>query len=240
MDKKTKKHVIGALTAVVCIALIIVLIFVVLGRGKTESIADVVKNASVGDIVKFGHYEQDDDDSNGKEDIEWIVLNKEDNRVLLISKYGLDCQSYNKTDDMVSWETCSLRGWLNSSFVNAAFEAEEQAFIADSIVPADKNPKYTDVNPGNDTIDKVFLLSIDEANKYFSSNDERLCSPTKYSTAQGSSGLDYCVWILRTPGHFENQFAGVDSDGSIYESGGRVDLNYGSVVRPALWINIEP
>ena len=83
----------------------------------------------VGDIIKFGHYEQDGNTSYGKEEIEWEVLKVESDRVLVVSKYALDCKPYNTEYTDVTWETCSLRQWLNSTFLNTAFSAEEQKKI---------------------------------------------------------------------------------------------------------------
>lgn len=68
-----------------------------------------IKTASVGDIVYFGSYEQDNNTSNGREDIEWLVLAKEGDKTLVISKYALDCRCYHTSYlEHVTWETCSL------------------------------------------------------------------------------------------------------------------------------------
>ena len=191
-----------------------------------------LKTAEVGDTVCFGTYEQDNDTSNGAEDIEWQVLAKENNKVLVISKYALDYQQYNTSNIDVTWETCTLRKWLNETFINNAFGTKEQAAIAETIVTADKNPEY-DTDPGNATTDKVFLLSIDEVNKYFSSES-------------ADCNRD---WWLRTPGDDQNEAAFVGDDGAVYYDGvsyhGFVyQLEYsvdhdGIGVRPALWVNLD-
>ena len=139
---------------------------------------------SVGETITFGSYEQDADTSNGKEPIEWRVLDKKNDKALVISKYALDCQPYNETYADVTWETCTLRRLLNSDFVDEAFSAEEQEEIAITTVTADANPDY-DTDPGNDTKDKIFLLSIDEVESYFSSDSDRMCAPTQYAISQG-------------------------------------------------------
>ena len=146
---------------------------------------DIVKVSQVGDIVKLGAYEQDNSTPNGKEIIEWRVLSKEDNRVLLISKYALDCKRYNETLKDITWETCSLRKWLNNDFINSAFGDAEKAIIPTVTVSADKHPSDS-TNHGNATQDKVFLLSITEANKYFSSSTARQCKPTAYAKKNGA------------------------------------------------------
>ena len=200
----------------------------------------LLSNASVGSTVFFGSYEQDNDIANGKEDIEWIVLAKEANKVLVISKYALDCQKYNSTYTAVTWKTCSLRKWLNGTFLNAAFSSVEQNSIISSKVTADKNPSYSTL-PGKKTTDKVFLLSITKANKYFSSDNARQCQGTAYCYAQGAykgSNGD-CWWWLRSPGINSNYAAYVISDGSVNNRGFGVD-DVSGAVRPALWINLEP
>ena len=88
---------------------------------------------SPGDIMTFGHYEQDGDLSDGTENIEWTVLDVQENSALLISRYGLDSVQYNTERAEVTWETCSLREWLNGDFLCAAFSEEEQETIIESV-----------------------------------------------------------------------------------------------------------
>ena len=204
----------------------------------------LIKNAKVGDIVYFGTYEQDNDTSNGKENIEWLVLAKKDNKILVISDKALDCQPYNTSDDYVTWEKCTLREWLNNDFINAAFSDDEKAMIPTVTVSADSNLKYN-TNPGNTTKDKVFLLSIVEAEKYFTSDEARMCIPTEYVISNVSTSDEYtkdgkatCWWRLRSPGAIQYYAAEVDFDGDVDEFGIDVDYDIGGV-RPALWITID-
>lgn len=202
----------------------------------------------VGKIVKFGFYEQDNNKENGKEEIEWQVLAVENKKALLISKYALNRQEYN-TSYGVTWESCVLRKWLNDTFLNDAFSAKHQEIILTSTVSADKNPQYGyKTYPGNTTTDKVFLLSITEAEKYFSTDEERKCVSTKFAKAQGAYTSNYytegagdaatCWWWLRTPGHFQGLTAYVNYDGSVDYSGDDVHLR-NACVRPAMWINLD-
>ena len=205
-----------------------------------------LKKAGVGSIVYFGSYEQDNDTSNGKENIEWQVLAKEDNKIMVISKYALKGIPYNwRYESNITWETCFLRKWLNETFINSAFSSDEQTLIPETNVSAGNNPEFN-TNPGNATKDKIFLLSINEVNKYFSSDDERMCAATDYAKAQGAyisdddtvGGKGACWWWLRSPGGDQYSAARVDSDGSVYCRGSNV--HFGSVsVRPALWISVE-
>lgn len=200
----------------------------------------VLSEAKVGDYVFFGAYEQDNDTSNGKEDIEWLVLDAKDGKVLLISKFALDCKRYNASYTDVIWETCSLREWLNNDFIDSAFSEEEKAMIPTVTVSADKNPKYN-TYPSGATQDKVFLLSIAEANKHFRSDSARQCEPTQYAVANGAyinSDNGNCWWWLRSPGFYQYAAAYVGSDGAVNCYGNNVYHGIGAV-RPALWINLD-
>lgn len=195
----------------------------------------------VGNIVTFGTYEQDNNSSNGKESIEWIVLANEGNQSLLISRYALDCQRYNTEYKDVTWETCSLRPWLNGTFLNAAFSADEQKAIQMTTVDNSKSQGNSNwsTNGGNNTTDQIFLLSYAEAGKYFASDSDRICKPTAYAKAQGAYTNDSgnCWWWLRSPGYGQNFAAYVFTDGSLGHS---YDVNNGyDAVRPAFWINLE-
>ena len=210
---------------------------------KANSIYDQYKEeklkvAKAGDYVFFGEYEQDNNTANGKEDIEWLVLEEKDGKALVISKYALDFQPYNTSSANVTWKTCTLRRWLNNDFINAAFSAEEKAMIPAVTVSADKNPVHS-TNPGNATQDQVFLLSITEANKYFSSDSARQCEPTDYAVTNGAWKSDgNCRWWLRSPGYDQDIAAYVGTDGDVYEGGGYVDGG-DNAVRPALWIDLN-
>lgn len=252
--KRKKAFAIGTPIVAACIAFVIVLTTVIIPTAKYNRAvekygkewADTVKNASVGDTITFGAYEQDNNTSNGKEAIEWTVLDKDGMSLLLISKQALDCQQYNTSYTDVTWESCSLRKWMNGTFLNKAFNAEEQAQIQNTTVSADKNPEYN-TNPGNATTDKVFLLSINEVEKYFNSDEARKCAPTAYAKAQGAytsdiyktaSGAATCWWWLRSPGLYQNFAAIVNYDGSVYYYGNLVNYAH-DAVRPALWINLD-
>ena len=218
-------------------------------KEKQESIKPqyyraLLMKADVGDTVFFGAYEQDNNISNGKEDIEWLVLAKEDNRLLVISQYTLDCQRYNTEYANVTWENCTLRKWLNEDFLNSTFSDGEKAMIPTLTVSADKNPDYS-TEPGNATQDKVFLLSITEANRYFKTDEERMCVPTAYAKANGAymsssytkGGIATCWWWLRSPGLLQHLAADVYRDGGVISRGYSINNGHGGV-RPAMWIEL--
>ena len=201
-----------------------------------------LKSPKPGDEILFGKYQTGND---GKaHPISWLVLEKESDWILVISRYALDCKPYNTSLTNVTWETCSLRAWLNGTFLNAAFSENERARIASVTVSADKNPSYS-TDPGNNTTDQVFLLSIPEVNVYFSADNARKCAPTDYAIAQGAWTSDTymvdakaaCWWWLRSPGSYSYCAAGVYDSGSVGHYGNHVD-NTAAAVRPALWVNI--
>ena len=244
--KKLKKiAAVAAPIICMCIVFFVLLTNVIVPSLKHKSLCLKLNSLNVGDVVEFGKYEQDNNTSNGKEDVEWNVLAKEDNRVLLISKYALDCKQYNSTYTDVTWETCSLRQWLNGTFLNDAFSTEKQALIQDTYVSADANPDCS-TDPGNATTDKIFLLSINEAKKYFCSDEDRMCVPTEYAKANGAytsnwytkNGVPTCVWWVRSPGFFRNYAALVGDDGSVDYGGLYVHYDH-AYVRPAMWVSIK-
>lgn len=207
---------------------------------------------AVGNYVSFGTYPQTKA-GNDATPIDWLVLARDGDKALLISRYGLDAQPYNTDYTSVTWETCTLRTWLNGTFYNKAFSSAEQAAILTTDVDNSKNQCYSgwSTNGGKNTQDKVFLLSYAEANKYFgvtynnSSNTKSRVAPTAYAIAQGTGknssyktadGIDAGWWRLRSPGVSRYDAAYVSTDGSLYAN--RVNVGSGSV-RPALWVNIE-
>ena len=201
-----------------------------------------LKNVAIGSYVIFGAYEQDNNLANGNEDIEWLVLAKENNRLLIISRNALDSKPYNTEDVSVTWETCTLRTWLNQDFLNTAFSSAEQALIPTVTVKAEKKAERGP-NPGNDTQDKVFLLSVAEVLTYFETENIQYgsaieCQVTSYARGKGAYYGKYsnnCMWWLRTPGISSDYVATADS-----LSGNSIFYAEDISVRPALWIQLAP
>ena len=206
---------------------------------------------SVGSYVTFGHYDQNNNTSNGKEAIEWLVLDNDGEYATLISRYGLDAQPYNTQRAEVTWEACTLRSWLNSTFLNAAFTTSEQARMKSVTISNPDNSIYG-TEGGPDTTDKVYLLSIDEAGSYFASDDDRVCKATDTAKANGvftdpgdydSTWFGDCIWWLRSPVY--SYFAayvdldGYDGhDGYVRDSEAFVDDN-NNAVRPVVVVRIS-
>ena len=203
---------------------------------------EIIKKSSkkVGDIIKLGKY--------GGEEVEWQVLDVKDGRALVLSKYGLDAKPYNETLTDVTWETCSLRKWLNNDFFKSAFDRSEQEGIVISKVTADRNPNADknpcfDIDPGNDTEDKIFLLSCVEVEKYLENREKRKCYATNYAKNNGAyviegllDGNGCSTWWLRSSGFGTLNPAMIWFDFGI--GYGSCDGN-DSVVRPAMWVDLS-
>lgn len=176
-----------------------------------------LSKAKVGGNVLFGSY---------KEMIEWKVLDKKDDMVLIITKKIIECKPYNTEDTDVTWEKCTLRKWLNNDFYKEAFSDEEKNLIQTTNVVNKDNTSYN-IKSGNNTKDKVFLLSVDEANQYFISDSERESNKNK---------VDW--WWLRSPGKSQSYAAHIGSSGNVSDVGSKVGEAYFGV-RPAMWISLE-
>jgi serine/threonine protein kinase len=184
-----------------------------------------------GNYVKFGSYPQED---LAPAPIEWLVLEAKGNEALLISRYAIDRRRYHESESSTTWEQCYLRTWLNNEFLKAAFSAEEQKRIKVTHLENANNPQHGTPG-GNSTDDRIFCLSLAEAERYFKNNGDRKCRPTALAKAHGAGCSDdgYCWWWLRSPGEHRRYASGVATDGALYPLGLRV--NSGSyAVRPAL------
>ena len=236
---------------------------------STPKVSETVENhniktkASVGDTITFGQYEQDNRSNNGKEPIEWKVLAIDGDRALVISSYALDATSYGKAMDIneytrtgLSWKTSYLRAWLNDTFINTAFSSQEkQQIISTNLVTQD-------VSGGEQTMDRVFVLSIAEADKYFNSTKDMSCKVTEYGKSKlkiENGAIDsngYCLWWLRDMtsvfkqadrsnfmASTYNEAAYISStNGSADAKAGRgmaVFCDYLVSVRPALWLELN-
>ncbi|MCL1823304.1 MAG: DUF6273 domain-containing protein [Oscillospiraceae bacterium] len=180
-------------------------------KGKNKN------NNSSYDIIQFGGYN-------------WRVLEVRDEKILIIRENLLDRKplTYHKDGSSITWENSSIRNYLNNEYFNNAFTLEEQTRIIETTV-INENNAISDIAGGNDTTDKIFLLSINEAKSYFSNEVLRIAY---YANGEDSS------WWLRSPGYIgDNHAAVVYADGRIGSSGIYVS-NYGIGIRPALWLNL--
>lgn len=195
------------------------------------------------ETILFGSYEQDGDAANGKESIEWLVLDRDGDKALLLSKYALSHQSfmpfYEPVTEPFTWENCSLRQWLNSTFLNAAFSAEEQRQLLTTTVITAPGGRKGRENPFT-TEDRVFLLSDTEVYAYFSSEAATVTDYTAYALsadpwAGNATAPAPAIWWLRTTD-------GGNHPDSVYTRGGVGEgaRSYeGEYVRPAIWVDMS-
>lgn len=167
---------------------------------KSSHFVSAEVSVKKGDIITFGRYPT--------KPIEWIVLETDGKTATLISKYGLDAIPYHETDTDVTWETCSLRQWLNEDFLDKAFREAEKSRLVEMAVKAEPIPdeEYA-ADPGNDTRDRVFLLNYQETERWLTSTEDGTCRPSRYAVSRGASAwkrdgirgdTSMCYWWLRT------------------------------------------
>lgn len=191
----------------------------------------------------FGSYEQDGDSSNGKEPIEWLVLDRDGDRALLLSKYALDYQSfmpfYEPVTEPYTWESCSLRRWLNGTFLNAAFSADERQRLLTTTVITSPGSLHRSDGPIT-TEDRVFLLSNTEVYAYFASEAATAAEYTAYALSENpwpgnAAAPGAADWWLRTTDGYDHP-DGVYADGRVGEGARAYEGEY---VRPAIWISVD-
>ena len=217
----------------------------------------VAARFSPGCYVTFGRCPQSETGSD-RTPIEWLVLDVQGDKALLISRYGLDAQPYNTRFGDATWRECSLRTWLNGEFLNSAFTSEERLAILRTNVDNGRSQGYSawNTNGGGNTSDRIFLLSFAEANKYLgvmyvkepgaTDNTGSRAAPTAYAVSRGVLAYDRSrtadglaagqFWWLRSPGQTQNRAAYVDFSGGM----GSIVVNTRScMVRPVLWVNLN-
>ena len=193
--------------------------------------------------------------------IKWRVLENADGQLFLLSDQNLDVFQYHTDWESVTWENSTMRSWLNGyvasentggdsstdytsdNFIGAAFSEKEQESIAETTVVNDDNPDYS-TEGGNNTTDKIFLLSIAEArsSSYFADNSSRISTNTAYVVGGGKIGSSRMAkdgrWWLRSPGDFGGSAAGVGVNGGVDSIGGIVNIE-SSAARPAFLLDLN-
>ena len=180
--------------------------------------------------VFFGNYEQ----GSGIEPIEWLVLEENEESCVLISRYALEELKYHGRKEPVTWETSGLRAWLNREFLDMAFSPEEQSAILITEVDNSLGNPVFHTEGGNNTEDRVFLLSREEVMTYFPSEGERLCEPTLHSKRASLAG--YSHWWTRSPGSMPYYADYISYRGAVISQ--NVDNKF-TAIRPVLRVMTE-
>ena len=225
--------------------------------------------AQVGDMIEFGHFN-------------WIVLDVDGDYAKIMTEHVLVIHyvSFGLATSMqagmpsyqvealeryykggvfhyihfpVTWNTSSLRGYLNDEFLNS-FDEADRARIRETYVVTYDNPWYVGRGAtlhhsygGENTIDKVFILSVEEILQYFGDSgqfhnrpDDRITwIADEYNSARIATNKEGTPmwWWSRSPGNRTRLMAGVDVAGNIYMAGMYAN-NYGGGTRPVLWLNL--
>lgn len=261
MKRKTKRLLAGLLALVMVLSLCEITLEQSTPAKAAVSLQNPTTNengVTTWDCICFGKYWQNYTNGDGKADqndqkepIKWRVLSVNGNDAFLLADKNLDAKPYNKERTSVTWATCTLRTWLNGTFLNTAFTSAEQAAIRNTIVVNEDNPYYG-TEGGANTTDKVYLLSIAEAcNTVYGFNGEfradsetREAKNTAYAKECGAStwmGTEYegnDDWWLRSPGRLSDDASYVYFIGcGVYDG---YDVNYDHfAVRPALHLNLS-
>ena len=250
--RKTKRLLAGLLALVMVLSLC----EITLGQSTSVKAAVSLQNPATNgngvitwDCIYFGNYYQSN--SSTKEPIKWRVLSVHGNDAFLLADQNLDAKPYNEEDTDVTWATCTLRTWLNGTFLNTAFTSAEQAAIKNTTVVNDDNPYY-DTEGGENTTDKVYLLSIAEASntaygfngEFRTESETREAKNTAYAKERGAwteTSTEYegnGYWWLRSPGYYSFTASSVSNNG-YGDDGGNFVFSDGRAVRPALHLNLS-
>jgi hypothetical protein len=176
---------------------------------------------SVGDMIQIGGFD-------------WLVLAVEDGKALVLSDKVMEVRPYHSPGGDITWENCDLREFLNGSFYNSTFNDQEKALIIETELVNADNPERGTAG-GNNTRDKVFLLSLDEVNKYM--GDDAHINIRNAKIAKNLATDSDSPWWLRSPGRGSHNAASVYYDGHVIVAGYNVDLGSAGV-RPALWLKL--
>lgn len=217
------------------------------------------------DNLYFGTYQQSSGGNGGYniDPIKWRVLENAGGQLFLLSDQNLDVFQYHTDWEEITWERSTMRSWLNGygasenaggdsgtdytsdNFIGTAFSEKEQKAIAETTVVNDDNPNHN-TDGGNNTTDKIFLLSIAEASNssYFADDASRISTNTAYVVDGGKIGGDmYSAgkgdwWWLRSPGGDDHSAAGVAGNGDVDNAGVTGD-DKDRAVRPAFHLDLN-
>ena len=243
--RKTKRLLAGLLALVMVLSLC----EITLGQSTPAKAAVSLQNPTTDgngvttwDCIYFGNYYQSN--SSTKEPIKWRVLSVNGNDAFLLADQNLDAKPYNEKFTDVTWATCTLRTWLNDAFLNTAFTSAEQVAIKNTTVVNDDNPYY-DIEGGENTTDKVYLLSIAEASntaygfngEFRTESETREAKNTAYAKECGAWTSRNGYWWLRSPSYYSRSASSVNNYG--YGTDNGTDVDYDNAVRPALHLNLS-
>jgi hypothetical protein len=192
----------------------------------------LLSGLEAGDRLRFGGYD-------------WIVLEADGAKALLLSAGVPEPRAYHNTNTGVRWAQSDIRAYLNGAFYEG-FGADERARVVETEVTTNANPWYG-AEGGGATYDRVFLLSLEEVVEYFGDSGQLGERPAgvyyglddPYNAARTAYGADGAAagWWLRSPGLYDNYAACVYDTGLVNVIGYCVYYDYVGI-RPALWLRL--
>lgn len=204
----------------------------------------VLKTKDKKQYISFGSYKMGFWDSESEEvkkdskkkELLWEVLeySPEKESVLVICRNIITFRPYNSKSETMTWEKSSLRKWLNDDFIDSAFSSFERKMIVTTTI-SNKDNKSSGISGGKSTKDKIFLLSLDEVNKYFSADKYTASDERIRKSSDGSASW----WWLRSPGLTDVRAACISDSGTVSDGGSNVSVKDNGVV-PVMWINLNP
>lgn len=202
---------------------------------KNLTIEEQLSVLEVGNSVVFGVYEQNPS-SDGVEKLEWIIAEKNEEEALLISKYAFEALPFSTSSS--TWEDSIARAWLNNGFINTSFVRADRSKIREKSITT----IYTDAQGAEKieiTQDKAFLLSANDANRYFATNDARLAMATEaLKTKEAHINLDNGMahyWLRTIAPNGEIMY--VNGSGAINDTGKPSEKIM--AIRPAIWVSAK-
>ena len=209
---------------------------------KYRYLFDQAADSGVSELIAFGSCPVSPDGR--KAPVLWKKIAESDGKILLISEMCIDVLPYEEKGTSVTWEECSLRKYLNTVMLDEMFSEEEQRLITET---KNENPDNTYFHAkggepsagGRETTDQIFLLSADEAEKYFTEGRNKAARLTEYASSkchESVSDVNSVSYWLRGPGMRQNLAVYVRPDGAVEHTGYHTDCR-DFAVRPAIWVN---
>ncbi len=215
----------------IIVALIALVILMVIVSGNQQRDRERLKQYEVGNTMIFGKYEQDNDLTNGKEPIKWLIVNADDKKRLIVSEKILDYQYFNTEEiNGVGFRESYLYHWLNNDFSSAAFSESEKKHFSKVILLSDF--RYI----AGDAHETILSLS----------DEQKKAKPSVYAEVLGSDGSWFLKSTDETLGIVRVDVVG--SNGNLEILGRRIFdrgkthkalFDDKSGVRPAIWLDVS-
>lgn len=217
------------------------------------------QDAGIGAKIKFGSFEQDNNTKNGAEEIEWLVIDEDEEHFLVVSTYALEAMPFmEKKGDIVTWEDSLVREWMQEKFYEEAFTEAEKQKIAKTTLDhwflggfGDKSKKLStkkiqSYEAADNTEDFVFLLTYRDYQKSSAyMNEALLGNISDYVQAKGydksvRAESDRLLLWLRPEGQPDKtNYCGYIVENGVQTAGTTDEVTKCLLIYPAMWIAKE-